>query len=231
MTSSDTISHQQQKSEPNFKVIILIIIVAILLAAAAALALRFFLNRPDVPTGQSRVEINGQLIYIQADPLKELAFVDEQTAGGGGQGQGQQPPAGATNTPLPPAPTNTPIPITPTALPPPQNMYNFVNHTVAAGETLYSLSIRYGTTIEAMARFGVSGADLVVGNVIQIPVPNPGRCPGSATYIVRSGDTLSGISVKCGTTVDELKRLNGFGDTFSLNVTDVICVPPQPTVR
>lgn len=206
-------------NQPDRRVIILIIIVATLLAVASAIAITFFLNRAPVPTGQTTVDIGGQLIYINADPANELEFTDQAAMGGG---ETQLPGTELTPTPLPVAPTNTPVLPTPSV-----EMYAFTSHTVASGDTLYNLANRYNTTIELMARFGVSGADLVVGNTISIAVANSAYCPTSTTYIVRSGDTLSSIAIKCGTTVDALKQLNNFGETYSLNVTEVICVPPQ----
>ena len=86
---------------------------------------------------------------------------------------------------------------------------------------------RFNTSIPLMARYGIDSTDIVPGNVIQIPVANPAYCPGSEPYVVLRGDTLSSIARKCGTTVDVLKQLNGFGDVFRLDETSVICVPVQ----
>jgi LysM repeat protein len=59
-------------------------------------------------------------------------------------------------------------------------------------------------------------------------VANPAYCPGTFPYVVEQGDTLASIARKCGTTVQNLMQINGFGPNFRLDVTAVICVPnPQ----
>jgi hypothetical protein len=79
-----------------------------------------------------------------------------------------------------------------------------------------------------MARYGISASRLVPGTMVPLPVANPAYCPGTFPYVVQEEDTLSTIAIKCGTTVATLKQINGFGDVYRLDVTEVICVPNPP---
>ena len=70
------------------------------------------------------------------------------------------------------------------------------------------------------------GKEIVLGGK-PLPPPSPPLPPGQ--YCVKQGDTLTKIAKTHGTTVAELKRLNGFDDkrASSLIVSEIIKVPPQ----
>ncbi|MCM1261563.1 MAG: peptidoglycan-binding protein [Butyrivibrio sp.] len=55
-------------------------------------------------------------------------------------------------------------------------------------------------------------------------VPPPATNPGTFEYTVRSGDTLWLLSRRFGTTVDEIKRLNGLSSDL-LNIGQVLLIP------
>lgn len=76
-------------------------------------------------------------------------------------------------------------------------------HTVKSGETLYGISRKYGTTVEALrsANPGINPEELLVGHVLKIPT-------AKRAHVVKAGDTLYGIAKANGTTVDVLKALN-----------------------
>ena len=76
-------------------------------------------------------------------------------------------------------------------------------HTVKSGETLYGISRKYGTTVEALrsANPGIKPEELLVGHVLKIPT-------AKRTHVVKAGDTLWGIARANGTTVSALKALN-----------------------
>ena len=75
------------------------------------------------------------------------------------------------------------------------------------------------------------------------PTPRPTQPPtatftpgagGQITYIVQEGDTLSGIALKFGTTVAELQRLNGLGNSTLIYagqelIVGEVAVTPTPT--
>ncbi len=232
------------------KVIILIMLMAIILAVTAALAYFYLINRPEYPDGTYETVIEGAVILVDADPdmgvrivstpNPEQAVLPVITVSPGGQG-GEEgnvtvipmtvPPAVISPIPLTPIPVTVvpptavpPIAVPPTAVPRPSQVI-FLNYQVVPGDTLYSISSKHNSTIALMARYGIDATDLVPGTVIHLPVANPAYCPGNFPYVVEEGDTLAKIAIKCGTTVATLKQINGFGDNYRLDVTDVICQP------
>jgi LysM repeat protein len=104
-------------------------------------------------------------------------------------------------------------------------MYTFTNHQVTGTDTLYSLARQYKTSIPLMARFGISSKEIIVGNVIAIPVANPAYCPGYQTYVVIRGDTPYGISLSAGISLEEFGRINNLDANYSIKETDVVCIP------
>ncbi len=58
---------------------------------------------------------------------------------------------------------------------------------------------------------------------ISVPTPTPSNpAPAQGTYTVRSGDTLSGIAARYGTTAAELGRINGIANLNLINVGQVL---------
>jgi len=235
------------------RVIILIMLMAIILAVTAALAYFYLLTRPEYPDGTYTVTVEDQLVLVESDPESAVRLVStsvpEQPAapeniippeGQGGTESGE-PEENVTAIPITMTPIDvTSIPVTaapptvapptaapPTAVPRP-NQVIIENYQVVQGDTLYSITTKRNTSISLMARYGISASTLVPGTVIPLPVANPAYCPGTFPYVVQEEDTLSTIAIKCGTTVDTLKQINGFGDVYRLDVTDVICVPNPP---
>ncbi len=93
-----------------------------------------------------------------------------------------------------------------------------VVYTVQAGDTLFSLAQRYGTTVEAIAEAnGLQSTSLIYrGQQLIIPDSAAGAAsyqPISSTsaqpmYTVQPGDTLIGIALRFGMTVRELVKVN-----------------------
>lgn len=99
-------------------------------------------------------------------------------------------------------------------------------HTVRPGDTLYDIALHYGSSVEVLARVNglADPAHLRIGQVLTIPesaVPHRNARSSEArrigqtqdraragTYIVRRGDTLSGIAQHYGTTVRTLTEAN-----------------------
>ncbi len=129
-----------------------------------------------------------------------------------------------------PAPRPTPTP-TPTPLPCPGGQL----YTIKAGDTLYALANRFNTTVAAIRRAnpGIDPTQLMIGQVICIPVPAPTPtplpCPGGQLYTVRAGDTLFNLARRFNTTVDDILDANP-GLVRPIRVGQVICIPvPAPT--
>ena len=56
----------------------------------------------------------------------------------------------------------------------------------------------------------------------------PEPAPSATTYVVQSGDTLSGIATTFGITVDELAAANGLIDVDSITQGDELVIPVKP---
>jgi LysM repeat protein len=123
----------------------------------------------------------------------------------------------------------------------------FFTYTVSSGDTLYNIAKRYNTTVDQIRNTTQLKSDmLMIGQKLRIPqlqaasttttppaeetvpvekpVPTPAPTPETSTYTVIAGDTLYGISVKFGTTVDQLKSLNKLS-TNVLSIGQVLKVP------
>lgn len=95
-------------------------------------------------------------------------------------------------------------------------------YTVQPGDTLWLLSRRYGTTVEAIRRLnGLTGDILYIGQVIRIPVSSTG---GYREYIVQAGDSLWLLSRRFGTTVEAIIQLNGLTSDL-IDVGQVLKIP------
>lgn len=212
--------------------ILIIIIVATLLASGLFVAIPLLQGRPELPRGTSLVLVEGNIVRIAADPAREVMLVP---LGGTGGGTGDQtlvqvatgtpavlPTTAATAT-IQPLPTVAPATITPI---PQASCIAFTNYTVASGDTLFSISRKFVTSIALMARHGISSTSLIPGAVLQVPVGDPSCCTGGwRPYVVEDGDTWFGIAAQCGITTDALLQGNGLTSGAPLYMTSVICVP------
>lgn len=96
------------------------------------------------------------------------------------------------------------------------------NYTVRAGDSLWLIANRYGTTVEAIKRLNGLTSDLLnIGQVLKIPSDQ--NMP-YIEYTVRPGDTLWILSRRYETTVDAIKRLNGLTSDL-LNIGQVLRIP------
>ncbi|HSH02560.1 MAG TPA: LysM peptidoglycan-binding domain-containing protein, partial [Anaerolineae bacterium] len=141
------------------------------------------------------------------------------------QAQQQQQQAAPTLTPWP---TATPWvqQAAPTAIPPVSSGgVQFINHTVVAGDTLFSISQRYGTTIELMAEYNIAANDLVPGQILRIPTSGGGNCGANTSHIVSPGDNVFRIALRYGTTSAAIQQLNGLNANYLIKVNQVLCIP------
>jgi LysM repeat protein len=91
--------------------------------------------------------------------------------------------------------------------------------TVAAGDTLYKIANRCGTTVSALRRANpeLGSSNLIYpGQILQLPGTILGSDGGYFIYIVARGDTLKGLAIRFGTSVDAL--LAGNPDIANANV-------------
>lgn len=95
-------------------------------------------------------------------------------------------------------------------------------YTVRAGDSLWLIANKYGTTVEAIKRLNGLTSDLLnIGQVLRIPSDQ--NMP-YIEYTVRPGDTLWILSRRYETTVDAIKQLNGLTSDL-LNIGQVLRIP------
>jgi len=145
----------------------------------------------------------------------------------------------ATET-IPPedTPTSTPIP-QPTDTPQPPRL-----HQITAGETLFSLSLRYGVTVDSIASLNgiLPDSGLQVSQELVIPWPtatpeleqvavevggetiiaDPTDC---RMYQIMGGDTFFGISARERVPLEALMAVNRLTEQSILQPGDRICIP------
>lgn len=99
---------------------------------------------------------------------------------------------------------------------------DYVEYIVRAGDTLWTLARRYGTTVEAIVALnGLTGDLLTIGQVLKIP---DAQSTGYRQYTVQPGDSLWQIARRYGTTVSILMSLNGL-TSDALSVGQVLRIP------
>ena len=98
-----------------------------------------------------------------------------------------------------------------------------LEHVVERGDTLFSISRRYGVPVDALREANdISNADTIrVGTRLLIP----------DQYKVVRGDTLYSISRRYGLSVDRLMSLNGLSEGDVLRVGDRLYVPRSEASR
>ena len=101
-------------------------------------------------------------------------------------------------------------------------------YTVVAGDSLYSIAKKFGTTVDAIKSLNnLTSNNLSIGQVLKIPGLSTDTDTGTGTtgtYTVVSGDSLYSIAKKFGTTVDAIKSLNNLTSN-NLSIGQVLKIP------
>lgn len=106
-------------------------------------------------------------------------------------------------------------------------------HAIRAGENLYRIALRYGTTAQALAEFnGLYNLDhIVVGQTLRIPgsptAPTVAYQPAHAatTHTVQPGETLIGIAVRYGVPLWTLVQVNSIASPSRIFPGQVLAIP------
>jgi LysM repeat protein len=109
-----------------------------------------------------------------------------------------------------------------------------INHTVAPGDNLFRLAVRYRTSTLSIARMnGISNVrKLSVGRSLAIqtcdrtagPVSGGGGGGGGRRYVVRAGDNLFRIGIRFGTTAEHIRATNGLPG-YNISPGQVLVIP------
>ncbi|MCX5214565.1 LysM peptidoglycan-binding domain-containing protein [Kitasatospora sp. NBC_00240] len=103
------------------------------------------------------------------------------------------------------------------------NTANITYYTVRSGDTLTSIGVIFGTTVEQLVEWNnLPDPDLI--RVGQRLIVTRASSSHDSYYIVRSGDTLTSIADMFGTTIDQLVRWNGIPDPDLIKVDQRLIV-------
>jgi putative chitinase len=118
----------------------------------------------------------------------------------------------------------------PTATPAPPEEGG-TTHIVRAGENMFRIALRYGTTVAAIAQAnGIANPRLIyVGQQLTIPTAGQPVQPaaGGTTYVVQPGDNLFRIALRFNMSHLSLAQYNGIANPSNIRVGQVIRIPPQ----
>lgn len=106
-------------------------------------------------------------------------------------------------------------------------------HIVKPGDTLWSISRQYNTTVDEIMRLNnLTSTLLSIGEQLIIkgaPQQVPEE-PEKVTYTVKKGDTLYSIARNFKTTVDEIKRINNLKSNL-LNIGQTLLIPKETPIQ
>lgn len=97
------------------------------------------------------------------------------------------------------------------------NGNDYIIYVVKSGDSLYTISKKYGITVNDLRKYNNLSSDLLsIGQQLKIPNSGSGG-NGSVSddtliYIVKSGDTLYSIAKKYNMSVDNLKKINNLSN-------------------
>lgn len=99
-------------------------------------------------------------------------------------------------------------------------------YTVKSGDTLSGIAAQFSTSWQNLQAInGLPDANKIYpGQVLKVPggSPAPAPAPAAQTYTVKSGDTLSGIAAKYGTSYQRLAQINNIPDVNKIYPGQVI---------
>src|SRR5690606_18713539 len=102
-------------------------------------------------------------------------------------------------------------------------------HVVQRGETLYQIAMRYGVTINDLARFNglVNAGNIQVGQRLLVPEGDVPAVTLPSSHTVRPGETLRSIANFYGRTIEEITALNDITNPDTIYVGQVLRISPD----
>lgn len=90
----------------------------------------------------------------------------------------------------------------------------FIIHKVEEKETLFAISRRYGSSVDAILQYNATAGDgLEIGQLLKVPyTPKPSKPVDGLSHRVAPKETLFSISKIYGVTLDDLKQWNKLSD-------------------
>lgn len=105
------------------------------------------------------------------------------------------------------------------------NSSNKNQYIVQRGDTLYSLALKYNTTVDKLRKLNnLNTNTLTIGQILVLPIEND--IDEYDIYVVKKGDSLWSISRKFNIDINDLIELNNLKD-LTLQVNQSILVPKQ----
>jgi LysM repeat protein len=107
-------------------------------------------------------------------------------------------------------------------------------HVVQPGENLYRIALRYGVTVDAIAKANglTSTGRIYVGQRLVIPTGSSPASPlpssSGGVHVVQRGENLYRIALRYGTTVQALAAANGIVNTGRIYVGQRLVIPGSP---
>lgn len=107
-------------------------------------------------------------------------------------------------------------------------------YIVKKGDSLYSITNKYNTTIDELKRINnLTSNTLSIGQVLKLPsdkASNVEKEENTISYTVQKGDSLYSIARKYSTTIDKIKDLNNL-TTNLLSIGQVLLIPTDTNLE
>lgn len=102
-------------------------------------------------------------------------------------------------------------------------------HRVESGDTVSALALRYGTTVNDIVTANSLRPDarIVIGQTLTIPATAATATASTTTHRVVSGDTVSGLALRYGTTVSAIVSANNLGSNALIRIGQNLTIPAR----